>query len=157
MCSKPRISIQLKATLITEILEKMCLFRAFRACIARSAWYVGSYLIYPRFRYQSPAKGDATARRASATRSHEPSRGTKRLFSLFSLCLSSSWKSQPSPSLPTPPPSFSRPCPTALDALSTLVPTSARHAQAVDAHAWQTHACDTQARGGGVTHTLLVG
>lgn len=72
------------------------------------------YPIYPRFRYQSPTKGDATTRRASATRSHEPSRGTKLLglppfrpspmysrSRVPSLSSSSSFVSQP-----TPPPSF---------------------------------------------------
>ena len=79
--------------------------------------------IYPRFRYQSPTKGDATTRRASATRSHEPSRGTKLLARALSLSLSLSFAPSPSysrsrvPSFssssatspvsqPTPPPSF---------------------------------------------------
>lgn len=72
------------------------------------------YLIYPRFRYQSPTKGDATTRRASATRSHEPSRGTK-LLGLPPFCPSPMYSRSRVPSLsssssfvsqPTPPPSF---------------------------------------------------
>lgn len=57
------------------------------------------YLIYPRFRYQSPTKGDATTRRASATRSHEPSRGTKLLFSVSLLSTSTGARSRSSLSL----------------------------------------------------------
>lgn len=94
------------------------------------------YLIYPRFRYQSPTKGDAMTRRASATRSHEPSRGTE----LFNISLSLSLPL--SPSLPTPPPSstVSHGTPRSLVPTRRDVCSHTRDGHALDGHSRGPHA-----------------